>query len=156
VTQTEPGCGGLFFLPLGGPRGGFAGLRLDHTRAEMGRAVLEGAAFEVRRALADLQACDLPVTRLWLVGGAARSPLWPGIVADVTGARLALADYAHWSALGAAILAGVGVEAFDTVEAGQRRLNKPVRFLAPDENRKLIYDERFAVYRQLLSLGTPP
>jgi L-xylulokinase len=84
-----------------------------------------------------------------MAGGATRSPVWPGILAAVTGVPLTLAEYAHWSALGAAILAGVGAGVFETVEAGQARFQKSVRHLAPDEALRPIYDERFAAYQQL-------
>jgi sugar (pentulose or hexulose) kinase len=84
-----------------------------------------------------------------MAGGATRSPVWPGIIAAVTGVPLTLAEYAHWSALGAAILAGVGAGVFENVEAGQARFQKPVRQLEPDETLRPIYDERFAAYRQL-------
>jgi xylulokinase len=149
VADSRPGSEGLLFLPLGSSHGGFIGLRLDHTRAEMSRAILEGTAFELRLALEEMRQVGLPVEHLWMAGGATRSPVWPGIIAAVTGVPLTLAEYAHWSALGAAILAGVGAGVFENVEAGQARFQKPVRQLEPDETLRPIYDERFAAYRQL-------
>ena len=149
LAHSKPGSAGLLFLPLSGVHGGFIGLRLDHTRAEMSRAILEGAAFELRQALEEMRHVGLPVEQLWMAGGATRSPVWPGIIADVTGVPLTLADYAHWSALGAAILAGVGAGVFETVEAGQTRFQKSVRHLMPDDTRRPIYDERFAAYQRI-------
>lgn len=149
LAQSKPGSEGLLFLPMAGAHGGFLGLRLDHTRADMSRAILEGTAFELRQALEGMRQFDLPVEQLWLAGGAARSPVWPGIIADVTGVPLTLAEYGHWSALGAAILAGFGAGVFETVEAGQILFQKSVRSLAPDPARRPIYDDRFAAYQEL-------
>lgn len=149
LAQTSSGSNNLLFLPLHLPYGGFLGLRLDHTRADMSRAILEGAAFELRSALEDMQRANLPVEQLWMAGGATRSPVWTQILADVTGVPLILTEYAHWSALGAAILAGWGAGIFESVETGQAQLQKPVRSLTPDEAQRPIYDERFWAYQNL-------
>jgi xylulokinase len=111
LTQTEPGCTGLCFHAISGtPRtdwapGGYSGLRLNHTRADMGRAVLESAAFELRWALESIRSFGLPVEDLWLVGGATRNPLWSQILADVTDIPISLTQYSHGPALGVAMLA---------------------------------------------------
>jgi xylulokinase len=150
LAQTQPGSNNLLFLPVHTAYGGFAGLRLDHSRADMSRAILEGCAFELRGALEDMRRANLPVERLWMAGGATRSPVWTRILADVTGVPLTLTEYAHWSALGAAILAGWGAGVFGSVEAGQSRLQKPVRPLEPDATQRPVYDERFATYQKLV------
>ncbi len=157
LSQSQPGCNKLLFLPPGwgaqlsatASGGGFIGLRLDHSRADMGRAILEGIAFELRWALENIQQAGLPVEQLWIVGGATQSPVWPQILADVSGASLLLTRYAHWPALGAAILAGVGAGIFDTLEAGIARFQKSPRQIAPDESYVQLYSERFTAYKQV-------
>ena len=51
--------------------GGFAGLRLDHTHADMSRAMLEGAGFELRWALESIASA---VCRLIICGWSAVLP----------------------------------------------------------------------------------
>jgi xylulokinase len=119
LDRTSPGSSGLLFYPVSGtPRsdaasGGYLGLRLDHTRADMGRAVMESAAYELRWALEELQKCSLQVHKLWMVGGATRNPVWPQILADVTGIPIWTTQYSHGPALGAAILAANGLGLMD-------------------------------------------
>ena len=173
LDQTRPGGNGLFFLPLTGghsapageQRGGFWGLRLDHSRADMARAVMEGTAYELRWALEPIRQAGMPIERMWMIGGAAQSPLWPAIVADVTGVPLSLPQacpacpersqgkhgrrVAHWPAVGAAILAGVGSGAFETLADAQARFQRPARQIEPDQERMAIYDECFVAYQQL-------
>ena len=164
LERSEAGSRGLLFLPLGGssqlktalPRGGFVGLRLDHTRADMGRALLEGSAYEVRWGVESARRAGMPVEHLFLVGGATRSPVWPQILADVTGVPISLSRYTRWPALGAAILAGVGAGVFQSVEAGRELFCKEVKILDPDESRQQTYDAGFAEYKntaRLLSEG---
>jgi xylulokinase len=160
IRHSPPGSNGLLFLPLGGgaqvagsrPGGGFIGLRLDHTRADMARAVLEGVAFEVRWALDIVRQAGLPAEQVWLSGGASQSPVWPQILADVTGLPFTLTDYGHWPALGAAVLAGAGVGLFDTLAEGIARLQPPGRQVIPAETHQPIYGERFAAYQRLSQL----
>lgn len=160
IRQSSPGSNDLLFLPPGGGaqlaganRGsGFAGLRLDHSRADMSRAILEGVAFEVRWALETVRQAGLPATQLWLSGGAGHSPVWPQILADVTGLSLTLTDYANWPVLGAAVLAGVGAGLFESLEAGIARLQKTARQVVADERHYTIYEDRFAAYQHLSRL----
>jgi sugar (pentulose or hexulose) kinase len=111
LMGTEPGCNGIQFQPVSGtPRtnwsaGGYSGLRLNHTRVEMGRAVLESAAFELRWALENMQGFGLAGNDVWMVGGATRNSIWPQILVDVTGISISITQYRHGPALGAAILA---------------------------------------------------
>ena len=71
--MVEPGAGGLLFLPyLAGERaplfdearGAFIGLTLAHGRAELARAVLEGAAFAMRSLAEPLAAAGAPIREL--------------------------------------------------------------------------------------------
>ena len=55
--------------------GGFVGLRPDQSRADMGRAMLEGAASELRWALDRLRQADMAVEQMWMIGGATQANL---------------------------------------------------------------------------------
>jgi xylulokinase len=157
VTHSQPGSSDLLFRPLGGSRpgpadksrGGFIGLRLDHSRSDMSRAILEGIAFEVGWALAKIEQAGLPVERLWLAGGASQSPVWPQILADVSGLPISLTQYAQWPALGAAILAGVGAGFFPNLAEGISRLQKSPQLLVPHEESVRFYRGRLAAYKEL-------
>lgn len=157
IRHSPPGSNGLLFLPLGGgaqlpevrPGGGFIGLRLDHTRADMVRAVLEGVAFEVRWALDVVRQAGLPVEQVWLSGGASQSPVWPQILADVTGLPFTLTDYGNWPALGAAVLAGTGMGLFGTLAEGIARLQPPGRQVMPADTHRSLYEERLAAYQRI-------
>lgn len=93
AAATPPGAEGLFFLPfLAGERcpywndalrGSFYGLTLTHQRAHMGRAVLEGVAYSLRRLLEIAEELGATIDELALAGGGATIPGWPQIIADV-------------------------------------------------------------------------
>lgn len=157
LAETRPGSRGLLFLPMtGGHRdpstsraGGFLGLGLEHSRGEMARAILESGAYELAWALDPVQAAGLPVDALWMVGGGARSALWPAILADVTGLAIHLPQGEHWPALGAALLAGAGSGLFPGLEEGRTWGPASVaRTVTPDGERERIYRELFVRYRK--------
>ena len=154
LEDSVPGSHDLIFLPLDSPaRGAFLGLTLAHTRTDMSRAILEGAALEVKLALKELQASGTPVNELWIAGGAATSPIWPQILADITGIPIILAAYPSWAALGAAALAGWGVGAFPSLEDAVTRLQPPVRRLDPNPKLTKIYDDIFERYQNLKGIN---
>ncbi|HXJ27018.1 MAG TPA: FGGY family carbohydrate kinase [Streptosporangiaceae bacterium] len=75
---------------------------------ERARAIQEAAAYSTRRAAGLVRQLLGPtaVQQVLLVGGAARSRLWPQILADVLGCPVSVAGHTESAALGAAILAG--------------------------------------------------
>jgi xylulokinase len=155
VGQSAPGADGLSFVPLTGGHGrtfartggGFLGLSLAHNRADMARAVMEGIAYELRWVIQEMRAAGLGVAELTMVGGAAESPVWPQIVADVTGVPVALPSSRQAAGRGAAILAGVGAGWFSDAEAGFAALGGQEARLAPDPDLRSTYEAGFCAYQ---------
>ncbi|PKN85966.1 MAG: hypothetical protein CVU46_09275 [Chloroflexi bacterium HGW-Chloroflexi-8] len=147
----------LFFMPMTGGHGdpattrsgGFVGLQLGHSRADMARAVMESAAYELRWALEPVLDAKIPIEKLWMVGGATQSTLWPSILADVLGIPICLPDYDNWPALGAAILAGIGTGVFSDVEKGLEKFSKSEKVVLPDPYHKSQYELGFGEYQKL-------
>jgi xylulokinase len=94
IDATEPGAGGVLFLPwLRGSlapssnttmRGGFINVSLDTRRVDLVRAVAEGVAHNLAWLLPHVEAfTGERIDDLVFVGGAARSPAWCQIIADV-------------------------------------------------------------------------
>jgi xylulokinase len=98
-------------------RAAFVGLTASHTRAHCVRAVMEGVAFSLRDTFTLFAELGIPVARIRLGGGGARSPLWQQIQADVYGRSVELLTAEEGGAFGAALLAAVGVNAWPSVEA---------------------------------------
>lgn len=80
---------------------------LAAARENISRAVMEGAARLVHEKLDALEAHGPRYTRAVMVGGPAESPLWPSIVAEITGVDVTVGKRSA-GAQGAAMLAGIG------------------------------------------------
>ena len=154
-TRLDPG---LLFLPLNGsafarnapPGGGFTGLRLDHQSVDLTRAVLETSAFEVRWALESLKQDSTIIQQLWMIGGAARSPIWPQIIADVNGVSVLLTTYSHGPAMGAAMLACLGLGIYQSVEECSQHFRIQKKEVQPDSSRAEFYQKKFEKYQRTI------
>lgn len=133
AEAAPAGCDGLIFLPyLTGERcpypdpearGGWIGLTSRHTRGHLVRAVIEGVSFAMGQIVGLVRSVGVPVTRIRLGGGGARSTLWRQIMADVCGAPVEVPNTEEGPAFGAALLAGVGVGVWPGVtEACQKTI----------------------------------
>lgn len=98
-------------------RGGLLGLTRAHGRAAVVRAVLEGVTLGMARQLDLMRALRVPIREVRLAGGGARNIWWRQLQADIYGARCVALRSEEGSALGAALLAAVGVGAFTNVPA---------------------------------------
>ncbi len=127
AATVAPGSDGLLFLPyLQGERtpvldaearGGWVGLTARHTRAHLVRSVLEGVAFSLRDCLDVVRASGVAVDNIRATGGGARSAVWRQILADVLGVPITPLRVEEGPAFGAALLAGVAVGVYPTIEA---------------------------------------
>jgi xylulokinase len=134
AAKIPAGSDSLLFLPyLSGERtpypdpnarGVFFGLNLEHTRAAMARAVIEGVSFGLRDSLELILSLGVPVRQIRLTGGGARSVLWQQILADVLEQSVHVVNATQGAAFGAALLAGVGAGIFTSVEDA---CNKTIR-----------------------------
>lgn len=149
---------GLLFLPLNGsafarniaPGGGFNGLRLDHTIVDMSRAVYETSAFEVRWALESLKTEKTHIQQLWMIGGAARSPIWPQIISDVNGVSVLLTTYSHGPAMGAAMLACLGLGVYQSVEECSQYFKINKKEVHPNPDVADFYQQKFEKYQKAI------
>jgi xylulokinase len=98
-------------------RAAFVGVTASHTRAHFVRAVMEGVAFSLRDIFSLFAELKIPVAQIRLGGGGVRGPLWRQIQADVYGRPVELLAAEEGGAFGAALLAGVGVGAWQSVDA---------------------------------------
>jgi xylulokinase len=158
AEESPPGARGLLFVPTlgggtaleGGPsvRGGFVGLDLQHDRADLMRAGLEGVALGLRVALDELRRMTAVGDRIIAVGGGAQSAIWRQIMADILDCTIAKSSVdQEAAALGAAALALVGMGAWPDFEP-LRALHVPEGECAPQARLRPVYDAALAAYRQ--------
>lgn len=134
----------------------FIGLKGNHGPAEMLRAIYEGVVFchmyHIERLLKFI---DLPdIVRM--AGGATRSATWMQLFADVLGKKVEIPAVRELGALGAAMLAGVGVgEYSDINEAVELCTGKLRAVYRPDKEKHIYYQKKYAAYKAVIDAMDP-
>ncbi len=159
AEEVPPGAEGLVFMPwlegTGTPhpdpraRAGFLGLSLRHTRGHMVRALMEGVVLDLRHSLECFASLGLPIEEVRMGEGGSRSALWRQIHADVFGRDLRLIETEDLSAVGAALLAGVGGGVFADFASACEAVIKLGDTVPCNPERTAFYREAYQSYCQL-------
>lgn len=136
-------------------RGGFVNLSIEHTRADMLRAVYEGVALNFRWCFEAAATKGLPCPRVRAIGGGALSDAWMQIFADVTGRTIEPVVGAQESgALGAALVVPMAVGIYGDYGAVKQAVRVRKTF-EPDLGNREIYDEMFEQFKAVCGALAP-
>lgn len=157
--RIAAGSDGLVFLPyMAGERspiwdanakGVFFGMDFSKTRSHFARAVMEGVAYSLRHNLETAAEAGADVDVMYAMGGAANSLVWTQIKADVTGKKIVVPSADTATALGAAILAGVGTGVYADFAQAVKATVRTRREHIPNGENKQAYDRGYETYRAL-------
>ena len=159
ASSAPAGSEGAFWVPylMGertphldpNARAALVGLTASHTRGHLIRAVMEGVAYSLKDSFTIFDEMHIPVTSIRLGGGGARSPLWRQIQADVYGHEVEIVAAEEGAAYGAAILAGVGVGAWSSVDEACDRVVRVASRIAPDQAASKTMQNSYRTYRKI-------
>lgn len=130
-------------------RGALVGLTAKHTRAHVIRAIMEGVVFSLRDTFTIFERMNVPVDRIRLGGGGARSPLWRQIQADVFGREVEWLEAEEGAAYGAALLAGVGAGMWRSVDEACATAVRVQQKLSPNPAITTVLNDNYAAYRRV-------
>ncbi len=159
AEQSPAGCNHLVFLPYlmaertphldPDCRGVFFGLSAMHTKADLIRAVMEGVIYSLRDCCEVLKELGVLPDDMAACGGGAVSQLWRTMMADIFQMPVKTLCSKEGPALGAAILAGVGVGIYQNVQDGCDRTIHTKAVILPHTDDQQAYDAAYQVYRAL-------
>jgi xylulokinase len=159
ASRVPPGADGVLWAPyLMGERtphcdprvrAALVGLAATHGRGHIVRAVMEGVAFSLRDTFTIFSELAIPVERIVLGGGGARSLLWRQIQADAYGRAVETVRVDEGAAFGAAILAGVGARIWPTVDDACDATVRRADVVTPQPGAVAVMNEQYARYRRM-------
>jgi D-xylulose kinase len=147
VTPHFTGAGAPHWNPYA--RGVIVGLAIGHTRKDVVRAILEGIALEIRKNIEVMRELGVQVEEMRVTGGATRNPHFNQIQADVYGLPVLRGKVEESTALGCAILAGVGTGVFKSIEEATDKMVHIVERYEPRLENKTIYDRLFKIHGKI-------
>jgi xylulokinase len=160
AKSSPPGANGIFFLPhFNGtacpnldPRslGAFLGLNDTTRREDMIRALVEGlnyGSYDMLRALEI--GTGLEAEKITAIGGGTRNTFWMQNKADISGRQVVTLEVEEATALGAAMLAGVGAGKYRDLSEAVGRVHRPGRTYEPNLENVSIYADLFGIYKDI-------
>lgn len=149
----------LFILPhftttgppkfINDSRGVIAGLKLETTRGEILKGILEGATFYLRECFESLPRAGIAIQECTAAGGGSQSEAWVQLSADILGIPFIRLQVHEAGALGAAILAGTGSGQFATLNEGVEAMIHPKDRFDPNPIKQQWYQNLYEKYRVL-------
>jgi len=162
ASETEIGSNQIIFLPyMKGERspiwkteakGVFYGLSFEASKKQMLRSIMEGVAYSLKHNLDTAMEVDTIVNGLVSVGGSSNSEVWTQMKSDVTNQIIKVPYSDHATALGAAILAGVGCGVYASFEEAIAKTVTIKKIYRPDEKNHMKYNEFYKTYIKLSQL----
>lgn len=156
VAEIPPQDSDVIFVPYlygsnveGCDCGAFFGLRNAHTSGDLLRAVYEGVVYSHRIHIDALRQGRTQPGALRLSGGAANSPVWAQMFADVLNCRVELMPSGEPGALGCAMAAAVASGIYDDYSQAAAAMVPPAAVLEPNPERVPVYERK---YRRFLRL----
>ena len=153
--QAPLGSNGITILPYllgtGTPHGQdtatatLLGLTPAHGRPELVRALIEGLGFWLRDNLDTFARLGIapPHPEIIAVGGTTRATTLMQIKADITGCRITVPLIAETAATGAALLAGMGIHAFSSIENAIASVQHTKKVYEPEQEASEVYSDLY-------------
>lgn len=168
AEQVAAGSLGAFFIPhmrlANSPnvdpmaRGAFIGLHTDMKRGALFRAIVEGLSYEVRYSLEPMLAyMKLPkLGKVYVAGGGAYNDLYTRIKASIFNHPLTVVSVKESTALGAAVLGGVGAGVYPDLPTGLAQLRFAQETIDPVAADAALYDAAFhTIYQHIYAALRP-
>jgi sugar (pentulose or hexulose) kinase len=159
VQKSPVGAKGIIFLPFlngsGCPhwdvhaKGVFAGLIFAHTKSDLVRAVMEGITLEAKDIYRAMRDIGVEIKRLATTGGAANSPEWQQVMADMFDVEIYKLKVSEATTLGAAILGGVGAGLFRDAAEGVSHIVHYEEAVLPIREHVEKYEGLYDAYRNI-------
>lgn len=152
AAATPEGAEGLFLMPFfggaGNPyhdnygRGVLYGLSLGHTKGHIIRAFMEALACNITKIIEYAEKLTgIKVTQVRSLGGGSKSPLWCQIKADIMNREVVTMKNTQDAAcLGAAIIAGYGYGAWNSIADAALRFTEIDKVYKPNPVNRDVYD----------------
>ncbi len=163
-VQVPIGSNGVTILPYllgtGTPYGqetataSLLGLTPAHGRSELVRAMMESLGFWLRDNLETFARMNIAPTHpeIIAVGGATRTPAFMQMKADITGCRIRVPLIPESTATGAALLAGMGIQVFSSVNDAITLVQRDEKIYEPNgeatKEYSDVYEQRYIPARR--------
>lgn len=130
-------------------KGAVYGLTLETDRADLGRAVVEGLAYELRMQLEAYEKAGIQIRVLRAVGGGSSIDRQLQLKANVTGKIIVKCSVTEASAMGAAVYAAIAAGALGHPAQAQEYIRQGEKIFFPEKDSEKRFAKAYGTYRRL-------
>lgn len=160
ISEIPAGSDGLLFTPyITGERtpyndsqirGSFIGIDSKHALSHFTKAVIEGITFSLKDSQLIMgEIAQKDFKRIISVGGGAKNEDWLQIQANIFNTEVASLLTEQGPGLGAAMIAALGLNWFDSVESCTKVFIKYDKVFTPEKEEVSKYEEVYSIYRNI-------
>lgn len=129
--------------------GAILGLSLETEKKDLIKAILEGITWEMKFNLKLLEKAGIKVKELRAIGGGAKSSQWLQLKADMFNKKVLSLNVSEAACSGTAILAGVAIGQFKSINEAVKIFVKSTGIYKPDVKIANIYEKKFQTYAKI-------
>lgn len=138
-----------------GAKGAVIGLSLEHTAADLYRAMMEGVVYEMRLNMEYLEKAGICPTYFRAAGGGSASGVWMQMRADILDLPVTVLDHGEAGAAGCAMMAGVAAGIYqDLYDAAEKFIHMREVYY-PRKEQHEAYEKYYRKYRELYQAVRP-
>ncbi len=138
-----------------GSRAVMVGLTLEHTAADIYKALMEGVTYEIMLNIEHLEGAGIKLNRLVATGGGASSDVWLSIKADILDRPVTALSAKEAGACGTCMLAAVAVGACMNLNEAKERFVRTKKQFEPCIKRAKIYKKNYNAYKKMYNAVRP-
>lgn len=138
-----------------GSKAAVLGLTLEHTRADLYKAMMEGVTYEIMTNICHLEAEGVPMDSLFATGGGASSPVWLQIKADILGRPITALNAKEVGACGTCMLCAVALGEYADLKEAKKAFVKVGKTYVPNPERESKYRDYYRTYRKIYEAVRP-
>ncbi len=152
ASSVPAGSDGLVVFPfMAYNKGIFYNLGFRHTRAHVGRAIMEANGYGIQMYLQMMEGMlELQFSELRIDGGGSNSSLWRQIISDCINRPVVLPRSRDSTAIGAAMLAAVGTGVYGSYEEAVENMFHIAERRSPIPENVTVYEQLYAVFNKLI------
>jgi len=138
-----------------GAKGAVIGLTVEHTTADLYRAMMEGVVYEMMLNMEYLKKAGICPKKLRAAGGGASSEVWMQMKADVLHMPVTSLGSAEAGAAGCAMMAGIAIGVFGDLEEAAKKLISEKKTYYPRREQHAVYRKHYERYRRVYEAVRP-
>lgn len=131
------------------------GLTLEHTGADIYKALMEGVTYEIMINIDRIQSCGIAPEKLFATGGGASSPIWLQIKADILNRPITALDAKEVGACGTCMMNGVAIGLYKDLNEAKEYFVKESKTYIPNAEKNKEYKKYYEAYKNCLVQFAP-